>query len=555
MRLRRQLLLFGLGTTAVFSLFSVLVLVLLQTTILPTVRDNLRRKTTMSIERLGQLDVALATNDIGALTEAVAQLTSDEELRYVQFLDSDGTTIYTYGTRPKQALSPADGVVRQSKGLAIGARTVVFEGLPLGRIELAYSTSTIDTLRSWIRIVALAAVVFVILSIIVSVKFSSAIVSPLDAMVEFTKAVKRGDLSGSVPQDVGASEMRLLAHHLNVMTRSIHQRDIELAQQQGKLEANLQTIHETREQLLSSTRLAAVGEMAGRTAHEVLNPVASMHGRIVRISETTKAASREERGLIQEILSCWKDDYRDGGFEKLLLGFREPCADDPHKALFAEDLENIELFLGSLDSQSNELQGDLAFLLKEIDRITHIVDGMRSMTRSSGTPMVHEVEALLRESADILQDGFKKRNILADIECSHGLVVCVDRYELIQVITNLMRNSMLAIEEDRGRSGGRIKLRAESRDGYAYIFVDDDGPGIAEEHKPFLFESNFTTRGSSDGTGLGLAIARRLVRAAEGDLTLHSSELGTGTVFQIELPQAGCLAPKKCTQGSEHAAA
>tara|TARA_R110002096_G_scaffold433887_5_gene653921 strand:- start:34623 stop:36278 length:1656 start_codon:yes stop_codon:yes gene_type:complete len=535
-KLRRQLLLFGLGTTAVFSLLSLVAIVLLQTTTLPTVRDNVRRKTIMSIDRLAQLDVAIATNDIEEIARAVTPLAADSELRYVRFLDSEGTELYTYGSRPKDISSPVDGVVRQKKGLAIGAREVVFEGLPLGNIELAYSTSATDTLRMWIRTVSIVAILFVIASFIASVKFSASIVHPINSMVKFTKEVREGNLLDHVPQHVGAWEMRLLAHHLNIMSRAIHQRDLTLAKQQAKLEANLQTIHETREQLLSSTRLAAVGEMAGRTAHEVLNPVSSMHGRLTRITETTERVNQEELGLIQEILSCWQSDYQEGGFEKLLSGFKKPCADDPQKALFTEDMENLGLFFENLDSQSSELQQDLAFLLKEIDRITHIVDGMRSMARSSGTAEAHEVRALLRESVDILQDGFKKRNIMADIVCSGDLVVCVDRYELIQVITNLMRNSMLAIEEDRGRLGGLVTLRAESSQGSAFIYVEDDGPGISEEHKAFLFESNFTTRGSSDGTGLGLAIARRLVRAVEGDLTLHHSALGKGAVFQIALP-------------------
>lgn len=547
MKLRRQLLLFGLGTTAVFSLLSVVAIVLLQTTTLPTVRDNVRRKTIMSIDRLAQLDVAIATNDIEEIARAVIPLAADSELRYVRFLDSEGTELYSYGPPPKGISSPVDGVVREKKGLSIGAREVVFEGLPLGHIELAYSTSATETLRMWIRTVSIVALLFVIASFIATVKFSASIVHPINAMVNFTKEVRQGNLSGHVPHHVGAWEMRLLAHHLNTMSRAIHQRDLRLAKQQAKLEANLQTIHETREQLLSSTRLAAVGEMAGRTAHEVLNPVSSMHGRLTRITETTERANHEELGLIQEILSCWQSDYQEGGFDQLLSEFKKPCEDDPQKALFTEDMENIGLFLQGLDAQSSELQQDLAFLLKEIDRITHIVDGMRSMTRSSGTAEAHEVRALLRESADILQDGFKKRNIVADIVCTNDLVVCVDRYELIQVITNLMRNSMLAIEEDRGRSGGRVTLRAESSHGSAFIYVEDDGPGISDEHKAFLFESNFTTRSSSDGTGLGLAIARRLVRAVEGDLTLHSSTVGKGAVFLIALPCKLDVTPKEAS--------
>ncbi len=553
MRLRRQLLLFGLGTTAVFALLSVVALVLLQTVTLPTVRDNLKRKTAMSIESLAALDVALVTDDTEEIASKAAELASDKEFRYVHIETVHGVVLHSQGTRPAIAATLPDGTIRQTGGLALGVRDIIFEGLPLGRVELAYSTSAIDTLRTWIRVVSTTTLLFVLASILVSVKFSSAIVSPINGMVEFTKEVKKGNLTGRVPQHEGASEMRLLAHHLNVMTRAIHQRDMALAKQQSKLEANLQTIHETREQLLSSTRLAAVGEMAGRTAHEVLNPVASMHGRLVRISETRLQAKSDELDIVQEILGCWSDDFTSGGFEGLVASLREPCADDPEKPLFCEDLENLQYFARRIDAENTELEGDLAFLLKEIDRITHIVDGMRSMTRTSGTPGDHRVDALLSESVDILLDGFKKRNIVADIDCSADLVVRVDRYELIQVITNLMRNSMLAIEEDRGRDGGRVSLRATTENGVAKIFVADDGPGIADEHKPFLFESNFTTRGSSDGTGLGLAIARRLVRAVEGELTLEKSQLGVGTVFRIELPLS--LATVTTPEEDSHVAA
>ncbi|MCP4445810.1 MAG: HAMP domain-containing histidine kinase [Myxococcales bacterium] len=538
MRLRSQLLIFGLGPTAVLSTLSIVALILLQTITMPTVKDNLRRKTEMSIRSLAALDVALATHDIAVFSEAVDALAVDKDLRFVQVLNSEGSQLYAYGRRPVDAKDFPEGTIRQSKGFALGSQSVVLEGLSLGRVELAYSASAIDTLRKWIRVLSLVALLLVLASVFISIRTAYAVVSPISAMIDFMKEVKKGNLAGRVQANEGASEMRMLSYHLNVVTHSIHQRDIELAKQQEKLEVNLQTIHETREQLLRSTRLAAVGEMAGRTAHEVLNPVASIQGRLVRILEARAQASDDNAEVIREILSCWKEDYQDGGFEKLLSGFSVPCEGDSPRPLFEEDLENLGLFVEGLEGQDSEFQDDLGFLLKEIGRITHIVDGMRSMTRSSGTAASHDVADVLRESVDILQDGFKKRSIVADIDCSAGLLVHLDRYELIQVTTNLMRNSMLAIEEDRGRAGGRISLRAKSVDEMTEILVSDDGPGIAEEHKPFLFESNFTTRSSSDGTGLGLAIARRLVRGVEGDLSLHSSEIGVGTAFLIELPRA-----------------
>ena len=69
------------------------------------------------------------------------------------------------------------------------------------------------------------------------------------------------------------------------------------------------------------------------------------------------------------------------------------------------------------------------------------------------------------------------------------------------------------------------------------LVVQDDGPGIAPETLPKIFQPYFTTKGSRQGTGLGLNIVQRLVKAARGALHVHT-ELGGGTTFRIYLPAA-----------------
>jgi len=65
--------------------------------------------------------------------------------------------------------------------------------------------------------------------------------------------------------------------------------------------------------------------------------------------------------------------------------------------------------------------------------------------------------------------------------------------------------------------------------------VRDNGPGIAPEILPKIFQPYFTTKGPREGTGLGLNIVKRLVKGAKGALHVHS-EVGKGTTFTVYLP-------------------
>ena len=65
-----------------------------------------------------------------------------------------------------------------------------------------------------------------------------------------------------------------------------------------------------------------------------------------------------------------------------------------------------------------------------------------------------------------------------------------------------------------------------------YFTVTDDGPGIAEDALPRLFEPFFTTR--PQGTGLGLAVVRAVARAHGGDISVEP--LRQGTRFILHLP-------------------
>ncbi len=111
------------------------------------------------------------------------------------------------------------------------------------------------------------------------------------------------------------------------------------------------------------------------------------------------------------------------------------------------------------------------------------------------------------------------------------LTIAGDRDRLLQVFSNLIGNAIKFTEP-----GGRITVGATRVDDAVRFFVADSGPGIANEHLPYIFDHFWRVRGRRrDGTGLGLWIVKGLVAAHGGTVSVDTT-LGTGSTFSFTLP-------------------
>lgn len=110
-----------------------------------------------------------------------------------------------------------------------------------------------------------------------------------------------------------------------------------------------------------------------------------------------------------------------------------------------------------------------------------------------------------------------------------------DNDKIKQVVLNLFHNAV----QHTDRQTGRIAVTLTHEPGRALLQVKDNGPGIAKEHLPHVFERFYRSDASrtrkQGGAGLGLAISQSIVEAHGGQISA-ASELGAGATFTVVLP-------------------
>ncbi|WP_203295226.1 sensor histidine kinase [Luteirhabdus pelagi] len=113
------------------------------------------------------------------------------------------------------------------------------------------------------------------------------------------------------------------------------------------------------------------------------------------------------------------------------------------------------------------------------------------------------------------------------------IIAKFDRTQLIRVITNLVKNSIQAIEQAE-TPDPRVEVSVVSESKMVAVLVADNGIGIAEENLEKVFEPKFTTK--SSGMGLGLAMVKNIVETYGGSISV-SSAADKGTVFTVRFPK------------------
>jgi PAS domain S-box-containing protein len=245
---------------------------------------------------------------------------------------------------------------------------------------------------------------------------------------------------------------------------------------------DVESIEKIGSQLQVSERLAALGKVTAGVAHEVKNPLNSMRLWLENLKQSIPAGGGEEAPPIAR--------------------------------------QAVQI----LDS--------------EIDRLDRVVKTFLDFSRPVEVDLQRmDVYDVLRDVAAVAAPQFSKAGVHLTVRPdSADYPVLADRQLLKQALLNLTLNALEALQRSSGRAeAGRVTLGCAQNGNQVRILVQDNGPGIAPEHRSRIFQLYFTTR--PGGSGIGLATAFRIAQMHNGSMDFES-EVGRGTTFQVELPLA-----------------
>jgi two-component system NtrC family sensor kinase len=185
---------------------------------------------------------------------------------------------------------------------------------------------------------------------------------------------------------------------------------------------------------------------------------------------------------------------------------------------------------------------DMHLIIEDANQCRNIVKSLLAYSRqTSANQEIIDLNELVEQSLSLIRDQSLFINIEMVKELSdEEMLVRVDRSQLNQVIINLVRNAIDAME----RKGTlTLKTYCERRKkgvgkpdaaGFAYIEVSDTGSGISEENLPRIFDPFFTTKDLGKGTGLGLSTVYGIVQENGGTIWVKETS-PAGTTFIVEL--------------------
>lgn len=257
----------------------------------------------------------------------------------------------------------------------------------------------------------------------------------------------------------------------------------------AQVKEQVKIIDERQRQLYQAERLASIGQLAAGVAHEINNPLGF-------VTSNLSAAERyvaQFAGLREQVAP---DKWQAADMDFVLEDFAELLADSQQGvARIARIVRDLKGF-SSVDKPDVQL----ADLNEHLESLFAVIAGQKP----AGVTLKRELGPL------------------PPLMCLPG--------HLNQAFLNILQNALQAVGFQ-----GTVTLRSFASDTHITVQIDDDGPGIAAEVLPYIFDPFYTTRGVGGGTGLGLTVARDIVLTHGGTITADNRP-GGGARFTVELP-------------------
>jgi signal transduction histidine kinase len=373
---------------------------------------------------------------------------------------------------------PASAILTGVDGVErVFGNAVVDRGPWLASVGIPTSVAFSRTLPIWQRNFAIS-VTATVLVIVLTWMFGRRWIRAFDHLDATAHRISRGDLSPLEPQPMPTAEMERLQTTVSSMITSLQNARGAIAAQVDDERRMRQEVQSLQQQVIRQERLAAIGVLVSGVAHELNNPL------------------------------------------QAILGFAE--------------------LLQMQKGMPEHAAKDLALIQKESARASAIIRNLSRFGRQVLEPSPVRLRDVVASVMELRHRKLEEANITVEVDEKSTALVMAVFTELQQVLLNFAINAEQAIvHSDPQRR--EIAIRTGDRDGWAWMELEDSGPGVPAEHEAKLFQPFYTTKPVGEGTGLGLSVSYDIIRSHNGRIGYRRSPQG-GAIFYFELP---LVAPRR----------
>ncbi len=286
-----------------------------------------------------------------------------------------------------------------------------------------------------------------------------------------------------------------------------------------EIQLKTQVIEGEHRELLESSRLAGMAEVATSVLHNVGNVLNSVNVSSDLISERLRKSKLGHVRQLADLLLEHKTD---------LSQFLTQDPRGRHAPRFMDQLAT------RLSEEHGMLSEEVALLRARIGHIKEIVAMQQTYSKAAGQAEKVKLNVLVEDALRINAAGLDRHEVrvLRDYD-PLAPEVSIQRHKAMQVLVNLISNAKYACSESASPDRW-IKVSIGAGNGAVQIAVADNGAGIAAESLPHIFSFGFTTR--KDGHGFGLHSAALAAQEMGGSLRVRSDGPAKGATFTLELP-------------------
>ncbi len=470
-------------------------------------------------------------------------LTQDRQAMVVETIDISSA-----------ASSQPIAVVHGSYGESTGTKGILSISLSRAGRLLEQNLSDVD------RALLVSVALLLGLTAVLLVPATGRLVRPLARLKEATANIAEGHFDASIPE-TGYEETRALARAFQAMAHSLKEQQESLVQRRAAIERIIESIPVAVIAISAAREIWATNPRA-----EELLAARAGDTLVTGGSELSVTVDRALSGVgeLVQTIECTIDEqsrhFRVSGLDLPALSKNQPM-----RLILVEELtdtirsERLTAWAEMARRIAHEIKNPLtpiSLVVEHIRALAKREDPRTSETLDRALATISEQVAVLKETSREFGDYARlihalKRPLLLPEQIRNWLgayllappkgihielvgpdtmpAIEADPRLLRRALINLVDNALAAVEQ-----GGEIRITWRSHDKNSVeITVQDDGPGIAREQIPHLFEPDVTTR--ETGSGLGLPIARQAVEAHGGTIEVASTP-GQGSMFTIRIP-------------------